>query len=395
MLLKDKHVAIIGGGPAGLTLARLLQQQGLNVKVYERDINQNVRQQGSTLDLHYHTGLKALAAAGLMEEFKKHYRPGADQSVVVNSKMDIIYDKHQEKTEDDFNDEYFRPEIDRGPLRDLLIASLKEESIVWNARFTELKPSGTGWEILFENDTSAYADLVIAADGANSRLRKYITDIAPVYSGVTAIGGNIYNAEINAPEIWKLAKGGSLFVPENGKTIFFITKGDGTLTFLIGLKKPEDWLANSGIDLTDRTSVAAWFKQEFADWSPEWEQLFASNELTIVPYPWYHFPTDQHWTALPNLTMIGDAAHRVPPYAGEGANQALADALDLYETLCCDQFETTLQAIACFEQKMFKRSAAITEESLRNTVGLHSANNLQFLMDLFGNPALNNDPKEA
>lgn len=70
MLLQDKQIAIIGGGPGGLTLGRLLKQQGLHVKVYERDADRNVRQQGSTLDLHEGTGLKALEVAGLLEEFK-------------------------------------------------------------------------------------------------------------------------------------------------------------------------------------------------------------------------------------------------------------------------------------------------------------------------------------
>lgn len=384
MLLKDKKVAIIGGGPGGLTLARLLQQQGVSVKVYERDVNQHVRQQGSTLDLHHDTGLKAISAAGLMDEFKKRYRRGADKAVVVNSNMDILLDEHEEKQEQDFGHELFRPEIDRGPLREMLIASLKAENIVWNARFTEISPSGAGWNIQFENGTSAYADLVIAADGANSRLRKYITDIPAEYSGVTAIEGNIHHAAINAPKLWQLVKGGSLFALENGKTIMFITKGDGTLTFLVGLKVPETWLANAGIDLKNRASVASWFKQEYASWHPDWNELFASDAVTIVPRVWYHFPPDQHWKALPNLTMIGDAAHRMPAYAGEGANQAFADALDLYEALCCETFETTEQAIASFEQKMCRRSAVAIEESLRNTEAFHTQNNMQFLLELFG-----------
>lgn len=383
MLLENKQVAIIGGGPGGLMLARLLQQKGVQVKVYERDVDQFVRQQGSTLDMHYDTGLKAIHAAGLMDEFKKQYRPGADKAVIVNSQMEIIIDEHTEKSTESFGDKHFRPEIDRGPLRDMLVASIKKENMSWNSKCIDIKPFGSGWNIQFENGTIAYADLVVASDGANSRLRKYITDIPSVYSGVTSIEGNIHNASVNAPKLWALVKGGSLFALENGKSICFITKGDGTLTFLIGLKKLENWVADSGIDFTDRTSVAVWFKEEFAEWNREWDALLASDALVIVPRPWYHFPSDQHWETLSNLTMIGDAAHRIPAYAGEGANQALADALDLYEALCCESFETILEAVASFEQKMLIRSAAATDESLRNTEGFHIENNRQFLLDLF------------
>ncbi|OQP56799.1 2-polyprenyl-6-methoxyphenol hydroxylase [Niastella vici] len=384
MLLANKQVAIIGGGPGGLTLGRLLQQQGVNVKVYERDKDRYVRQQGSTLDMHTDTGLKAITAAGLLDEFKKQYRPGADRVVVVNSQLEVLLDEHDDKNEKNFGDEHFRPEIDRGALRDMLIASLKEDNIVWNARFSAMTPDGTGWNIQFENGTSVYADLVIAADGANSKLRKYITDIPPVYSGVTAIEGNIQNAVVNAPKFWQLAKGGSLFALENGRTILFITKGDGTLAFLIGLKVAESWLANLGIDITNRASLAAWFKQEFASWHPEWNELLAADTLTIVPRPWYHFPTDQRWKPLSNLTIMGDAAHRMPAYAGEGANQALADALDLYEALCGDTFETIGQAIAAYEEKMCTRAGAITEMTLHFTAGFHEADNLQFFMEQFG-----------
>lgn len=383
MLLQDKYIAIIGGGPGGLTLARLLKQQGLNVKLYERDTDRNVRQQGSTLDLHEGTGLKALEVAGLLEEFKKHYRPGADKMKIVNSQMEVLLDDHKEESTADFGHEHFRPEIDRGPLRDLLIASLEESDIVWNAKFTEMKTSGTGWKLFFENGSTAYADLVIASDGANSKVRKYITDIQAIYSGVTAIEVNIYNAAKNAPELWQLANGGKLFALENGKTIFFGPKADGTLSFLIGLKVSADWLANSNIDFNNRSSVAHWFQQEFADWNQNWQSLFTTNEIWIMPRPMYHYPTDQNWETIDNLNMIGDAAHRIPPYAGEGANQALADALELYEALCLGQFETIQQAIASFEQKMRARMVKITEETLQNTAIMHEPENLQFLLGFF------------
>lgn len=383
MLLNNKKVAIIGGGPGGLTLARLLQEKGIDVKVYERDENKNVRQQGSTLDLHEDTGLKALLEAGLMEEFKNHYRPGADKMKITDRNMAVVYNDHNEKPEEDFGNEHFRPEIDRGPLRDLLIASLKEENVVWNSKFIEMKPFNDGWEISFENGTNVYADFVIASDGANSRVRKYITAIQPLFSGVTAIEINIYNAESNAPKLWKLVNDGKVFALDQGKTILFSAKGDGTLSVLIGFKTEENWIRNSGIDFKNKESVSKWFKEEFSNWNTEWQELFASNEIAIIPRPMYHFPLDQYWKPLSNLTMIGDAAHRMPPYAGEGANQALADALELYKALTSDLFVDTEDAIAFFEKKMCARTSEITEITLQQTAAMHDENNLKLLIDFF------------
>jgi 2-polyprenyl-6-methoxyphenol hydroxylase-like FAD-dependent oxidoreductase len=115
MLLKNKQIAIVGGGPGGLTLARLLQMKGVDVKVYERDVNKNARVQGTTLDLHHDSGLAALRKANLLDEFKKSYRPGADKMIIVNEKAELFFSDHEGKPPEDFGNEYFRPEIDRGP----------------------------------------------------------------------------------------------------------------------------------------------------------------------------------------------------------------------------------------------------------------------------------------
>src|SRR5579875_1757853 len=117
MLIENKLIAIVGGGPGGLILARLLQLKGAAVKVYERDFNKDARLVGSPLDMHEESGLAALRKADLLEEFKNNFRPGADRMIIVNEQAEIFYSDHETKPAEDFDSEHFRPEIDRGPLR--------------------------------------------------------------------------------------------------------------------------------------------------------------------------------------------------------------------------------------------------------------------------------------
>jgi 2-polyprenyl-6-methoxyphenol hydroxylase-like FAD-dependent oxidoreductase len=128
--ITNKKIAIVGGGPGGLTLATLLHLRGADVTVYERDANRNVRVQGATLDLHYDSGLKALAAAGLMDAFKANYRPGADRMCVTDKNANVLFEDTFETGDDN---ELARPEIDRGPLRDILLDSLQQGRVVWIA----------------------------------------------------------------------------------------------------------------------------------------------------------------------------------------------------------------------------------------------------------------------
>jgi 2-polyprenyl-6-methoxyphenol hydroxylase-like FAD-dependent oxidoreductase len=382
MLLENKQVAIIGGGPGGLTLARLLQQQGVNVKVYERDKDQFVRQQGATLDLHYDSGLKALRAGGLMDEFKKNYRPGAERVTITDNNAVVHYTEANKEPLRDLDSPYARPEIDRGPLRDLLIASLHNGTIEWNSKFLELKANGTGWDLIFENGTTAYADLVIAADGANTKVRKYITDIQRIYSGTTIVEGNIYNAATNAPRLWSLTNGGKIFAHWNSKTIVLSAKGEGSLSFYTITKEPEEWVKAPGIDFTERKEVLSWFKQRFFDWSEDWHEIFSTDESYFVHRPQYYFPLDQHWQSLPNLTMLGDAAHQTPP-SGDGVNQAMLDALELYEAVCMETYNTVPEAIASYEKRMLHRTSAVNEEALEQVDAMLSENNLQYMLDFF------------
>ena len=70
-LISAKKIAIVGGGPGGLTLARLLQMRGADVKVYERDASRESRVQGAIVDLHFESGLKVIEQADLMDALKQ------------------------------------------------------------------------------------------------------------------------------------------------------------------------------------------------------------------------------------------------------------------------------------------------------------------------------------
>lgn len=378
-LLKNKKIAIIGGGMAGLTLARLLQLREMDVTLYERDLSQGVRVQGSTLDLHEGTGLEAMRRAGLLDEFYKHHRAEASKMLIVDRKLSVRFNDHEfaQHTSET------RPEIDRGPLRDILLNSLTPGTVVWDSQFSAMMTEGLGWRIGFKNGTSAYADLVIAADGANSKVRPYLTSIKPIYSGITLIQGDIDDAVTNMPNLFSFVRGGKIMAFDDGKMIGLGTKADGSVMFVICFKCDQEWVRQADIDFNDKLQVLAWFKREFLSWSEQWHELILANGVKFIPRPQFYFPMNQKWEARENLTMIGDSAHWMPPFAGEGANVAMQDAFELAEVLTNGKFSNIKCAIEHFEQEMVARAAHATKQTLENMEKMFSKNGLEQMLSFF------------
>ncbi|GAB3927267.1 FAD-dependent oxidoreductase [Larkinella terrae] len=373
--IKKKKIAVVGGGPGGLTLARLLQLRGADVTVYERDAHKDARPKGATLDLHEESGLLALQEAGLIAAFRANYRPGADKLRIVDKTATIVFDDHANAT-----DEATRPEIDRGPLQTILLESLQPGTVVWDSQLIALSPQNDAWQLEFKNRPSVVADLVIAADGANSKIRPYITSIKPFYSGITIVEGAIYQSKTASPRVHKLLNGGKIFAMGDEKSLIVSSKGDESLVFYTGTKTAENWSRESGIDFSNKAQVLAWFRTEFADWDEIWQELFENASTDFVPRPQYCMPFDQTWDALPNLTMLGDAAHLMPPYAGEGVNMAMLDALELSQCLTSDDFPDVQSAIAAYENRMRLRASETARQTMESTAALHAPDAISFLL---------------
>ena len=135
------RIAIVGAGPAGLTLARILHVHGIEASVYERDPSRHARSQGGTLDLHPESGQYALEAAGLAEQFHALARSEGEEHKIMSPAGDLLVHHVPDAPGG-------RPEIDRTDLRDLLTGSLPAATIHWGAQVVAVEEepaAGSGW----------------------------------------------------------------------------------------------------------------------------------------------------------------------------------------------------------------------------------------------------------
>lgn len=373
--VEEKKIAIVGGGPGGLTLARLLEQGDAKVTVYERDRSRNARVQGSALDLHDDSGLAALEAAGLIDAFWLNHRPDLDRLRLTDASGRILHD-HPRQTSGTGK----RPEIERGPLRDILLDSLQPGTVQWDCKLESAEMQGGQVLLRFAGGKTALADIAIGSDGASSRLRELVTPVRPEYVGVSLVEAVIPAGKQTIPELWDLLGGSALIALGGERTIGMGTKPDGSVLIYAGLK-PRDGTARQSLEeAISPDQRVAWFHANFEGWSELWDPLFR-EAVSMVWRPLLVCPANQHWEAKPNVTLIGDAAHVMPPYAGEGVNMAMLDALILSRLLLSEK--SSHDAIAKYEAEMFARMQHMTADTMINTEMFYAPDAADRVLALF------------
>ena len=158
------------------------------------------------------------------------------------------------------------------------------------------------------------------------------------------------------------------------------TKPDGSVLVYAGLTTHDDSARQSLEKTNSPDQRVAWFRTHFKGWSELWEALFR-EAVSMIWRPLLTCPTDQHWNPQPNITLIGDAAHVMPPYAGEGVNMAMLDALVLSRLLLSQQ--PPAQAIATYETEMFDRMRDMTADTMRNTEMFYAPDAAERVVALF------------
>lgn len=368
-------IGIVGGGLGGLVLARVLQIHGIPSTVYEGDASADARSQGSSLDMHEESGQFALHTAGLYQEFRRLTHPQGEAMRVLDKAGTVLIDQAPEGGEGG------RPEIDRAALRRLLIASLDPERIAWGHKLTAVRSRDGGRHALtFADGSSTVVDLLIGADGTWSKVRPLLSTTKPEYCGISYVELHLANVDERHPDSAALVGPGLMFALSDNKAM--IGHGGKHIHLGASLRVPQDWVASSGVDWSDAPAARSALLRAFADWSDELTDLIRNCDDTIIPRPIYALPSGHTWERVPGVTLLGDAAHVMSPYAGEGANLAMLDAAELALAIVApgDKIEA---ALTQYEAAMFPRSAAAAAQSAQGLDMCFAADAPQKMVDFF------------
>jgi salicylate hydroxylase len=306
------RAAIVGGGIGGLAAACSLMRRGIDVTVFEQAAQ--LGEVGAGVFI-YPNSLRQLERMGLREALAAvgaKVGPGSEYCRMDGSVVGPVLTTDSSG----WNGLYG---MHRADLLNTLAATLPKSSIRTGHRCIGLEQNADAAQLQFANGETAEADIVIAADGIQSVLQKYVVEPSPPeYSGVRAYRGLVARDKLpgwreEAHQIWM----------GDGKHFMVFPVRSGRLLNYVGFVPTKNETVESWSAVGDRDEFAA----SFAGWDPRVTDLLEKVE-TCFWWGLYDRRPLASWTKG-RLALLGDAAHPMLPHLGQGANQAIEDGVAL------------------------------------------------------------------
>jgi 2-polyprenyl-6-methoxyphenol hydroxylase-like FAD-dependent oxidoreductase len=320
-----RTAAVVGAGIGGLAAGIALRKAGCDATVYERA--EELRPLGAGLSI-WPNGVRALRSLGLGAAADEAPRTGgalrrADGSALAEFTPDLIAERYDAPLVG----------LDRGDLHAALLSGLGATNLRLGARVIDVD----GGRIALTDGEELRADLIVGADGLNSLVREHVLrDGDPIDSGIVAFRGLAdWDGEVPAGEWWGPDSVAGLLPLHGGRVYWYLARRGHT----------------EGDELQNALHDYAAPLPQIAHTTPREE---------ILCHRLYDRPPAKRWNSGAT-TLLGDAAHPMLPFLGQGACAALEDAVALGEALA--NSESVPAAVSGYEARRLGRTAALVKGS--------------------------------
>jgi salicylate hydroxylase len=341
------RVAIVGGGIGGLAAANALLQRGLDVRVYEQapaltEVGAGVALQPNGIRMLRRLGFADALARWGARWMDPQYRRSDGSPIAPMWPIELAREI-----------EFYG--IHRADLLGMLVDRLPGEIVKTDHRCIAFEQDDAQAVITFASGARATADVVIAADGIHSTLQQFVVaPSAPVPSGSVAYRGVISAASVSWPP-------GAMrnWLGAHKHFLVYPVRADELINF-VGFVPTDEQMKESWSAPGDPATLA----REFAGWDPMVEAIIAQVTST---FRWGLYDREQlpTWTRG-RLTLLGDAAHPMLPHAGQGANQAIEDAVALATVLSRTDRASARRALLIYESLRRERTARVQRSARVN-----------------------------
>ncbi|MFB8035802.1 FAD-dependent monooxygenase [Streptomyces sp. NPDC056004] len=309
------RIAIVGAGLGGLTAAAALHHRGLDVQVYER--GEELREQGVGMHLGPN-GTRLLQRLGLGPELERcAVRPEALEVRAFHNGATVARQEMGEAWQERFRAPYYT--VHRGDLHRMLSSRVPAERVHTGKELLRYEETVYGVVLHFADGTDAHADVLIGADGVHSAVRRAVAGAdAPVYSGNSALRGVVDAADL--PDLDPALM--YMYAGPAARVLLYPVAGGRQFTYVVVTPAAEG-AAESWTSAGDRTDLDA----VLTGWDPAVRAL-ADAAGEVRRWALYDREPLERWSTS-RTTLLGDAAHPMLPHHGQGANQAVEDAVAL------------------------------------------------------------------